>query len=182
MKKLTAENCRKMIAERHQLLPHDGLTIDGGYQLQALEIALPILEQQERGCEFCGDDGYLENDHGELGIEQMTCPYCLSKESVTFTGISPNHIDKNLQPGEYIVEIKTAGGAAIINGNPEKNHEATEELWGLIFETIHASKDLVRLEKEFSVWAERHPDMHGRIGRDWIAAEEEHQINQLHQR
>lgn len=48
MNKLTAEKCRKMIAERHQLLSYEGLTIDGGYQLQALEIALPILERQEQ--------------------------------------------------------------------------------------------------------------------------------------
>lgn len=32
------------------------------------------------------------------------------------TGINPVHIDPELPPGLYTVEIKTKGGAAIING------------------------------------------------------------------
>lgn len=46
MKKLTAEKCAWIIS---QLKRADHMTQEDDYQLQALEIALPILEQQERG-------------------------------------------------------------------------------------------------------------------------------------
>ena len=49
MKKLTAEKCREQIAECQALKERGYLSISGEYKLQALEIALPVLEQQERG-------------------------------------------------------------------------------------------------------------------------------------
>ncbi|MEB6533253.1 hypothetical protein MXM51_01645 [Pantoea stewartii] len=138
-----------------------------------------------QGCGHCGGNGHVEIDHGELGIENMTCPKCSSEDSkeddmsFVFTGIHPLHLDKNLQPGEYIVEIKTPGGAAILNGVADKHHKAVADLWALIFETIHASKDLQRLESDFYKWAQDNPDLHDAIGREWIAAEEEHHLKQL---
>ncbi len=47
MKKLTAEKCRKLIEELESLRERGYLSINGEYHLQALHIALPILEQQE---------------------------------------------------------------------------------------------------------------------------------------
>lgn len=49
MKKLTAEKCREQFDECRALKERGYLSINGEYKLQALEIALPILEQQERG-------------------------------------------------------------------------------------------------------------------------------------
>jgi len=49
MSKLTAEKCREIIEECRTLKERGYLSINGDYKLQALEIALPILEQQERG-------------------------------------------------------------------------------------------------------------------------------------
>ncbi|WP_426607463.1 DUF551 domain-containing protein [Pantoea anthophila] len=51
MNKLTAEECRELIQRLNdkQAHPMKGLTGDEKLYLQALEIALPILEQQERG-------------------------------------------------------------------------------------------------------------------------------------
>jgi len=49
MKKLTAEKCREFISVFKSLEKEGHLALTSGYHLQALEIALPILEQQERG-------------------------------------------------------------------------------------------------------------------------------------
>lgn len=49
MNKLTAEKCRQFIISMKSEQDRNQLSITVGYQLQALEIALPILEQQERG-------------------------------------------------------------------------------------------------------------------------------------
>lgn len=51
MNKLTAEECRELIQRLNdkQAHPMKGLTGDEKLYLPALEIALPILEQQERG-------------------------------------------------------------------------------------------------------------------------------------
>lgn len=46
MNKLTAEKCRELIAECQALQDRGYLSISGCYKLQALEIALPVLEQQ----------------------------------------------------------------------------------------------------------------------------------------
>ncbi|MBV4365888.1 hypothetical protein [Erwinia phyllosphaerae] len=50
MKKLTAEVARREISYLNvkQLSPSMGLTTEEGLYLESLEIALPILEQQER--------------------------------------------------------------------------------------------------------------------------------------
>lgn len=49
MRKLTAEKCRDRIQRLKDCQSSAfGLSIDGAYQLQALEIALPVLEQQEK--------------------------------------------------------------------------------------------------------------------------------------
>ena len=45
MKKLTAEKCSQLLDS----LNSNGMSIVEGYYCEALEIALPILEQQERG-------------------------------------------------------------------------------------------------------------------------------------
>ncbi|KGD79782.1 hypothetical protein ID10_08760 [Pantoea agglomerans] len=45
MKKLTAEKCCQLLDS----LNSNGMSILEGYYVEALEIALPILEQQERG-------------------------------------------------------------------------------------------------------------------------------------
>ena len=45
MKKLTAEKCCQLL----DTLNSNGMSILEGYYAEALEIALPMLEQQERG-------------------------------------------------------------------------------------------------------------------------------------
>lgn len=49
MNKLTAEKCREFISVFKSLEKEGHLALTSAYHLQALEIALPILEQQERG-------------------------------------------------------------------------------------------------------------------------------------
>ncbi|MGC0863522.1 hypothetical protein [Pantoea agglomerans] len=62
MKKLTAEKCRKLLEERLRQRDNGDISIGGNYTLQALEIALPILEKQERG------DGWIEWGGGEQPV------------------------------------------------------------------------------------------------------------------
>lgn len=47
MNKLTAEKCRSLIANMRGEWEESGLTTKEEKYLQALEIALPVLEQQE---------------------------------------------------------------------------------------------------------------------------------------
>lgn len=64
MNKLTAEIARMDIGHlrEHQANPHVGLSLREEKYLQALEIALPMLEQQEKG-----DDGWL-HWNGEMAL------------------------------------------------------------------------------------------------------------------
>lgn len=48
MNKLTAEKCREMFLHLFEEKRQDGITLKEDLYMQALEIALPILEQQER--------------------------------------------------------------------------------------------------------------------------------------
>lgn len=61
MKKLTAEKCCQLL----DTLNSNGMSILEGYYAEALEIALPILEQQERG-ESVGD--WIEWGGGERPV------------------------------------------------------------------------------------------------------------------
>ncbi|MFW0699059.1 hypothetical protein [Pantoea sp. R13S299] len=67
MKKLTAEVARRDIShlKAFQKQPNIGLSLREETYLQALEIALPILEQQERG------DGWIEWSGGDCPVERM---------------------------------------------------------------------------------------------------------------
>lgn len=47
MNKLTADDCKAFIATMRVQKSHGILSIAGEYHLQAMEIALPVLEQQE---------------------------------------------------------------------------------------------------------------------------------------
>lgn len=63
MKKLTAEKCCQLLDS----LNSNGMSILEGYYAEALEIALPILEQQERG-----GDGWIEWEGGECPVPRGT--------------------------------------------------------------------------------------------------------------
>jgi len=67
MNKLTAEKCRQFIISMKSEQDRNQLSITGGYQLQALEIALPILEQQERG-----EGDWIEWGGGERPVNPLT--------------------------------------------------------------------------------------------------------------
>ncbi|MBS6031535.1 MAG: hypothetical protein KIB40_00050 [Pantoea sp.] len=60
MNKLTAEKCREQIAEWERMMSASDIAVMVERHLQAYRIALPILEQQERGegdwIEWCGGD------------------------------------------------------------------------------------------------------------------------------
>lgn len=49
MNKLTAEKCREQIAEWERMMSVSDIAVMVERHLQAYRIALPILEQQERG-------------------------------------------------------------------------------------------------------------------------------------
>lgn len=63
MKKLTAEVARRDIShlKAFQKQPNIGLSLREETYLQALEIALPILEQQEVQCPKCGGTGQMDS-------------------------------------------------------------------------------------------------------------------------
>lgn len=71
MNKLTAEKCRQFIISMKSEQDRNQLSITGEYQLQALEIALPILEQQERGCQKCGGTGMADSGGTQPWGEQI---------------------------------------------------------------------------------------------------------------
>lgn len=74
---LTPNEARRLIDKlHHNQTKEHGISILEEKYLAALEIALTVLEQQERGCKSCGGNGHVEIDHGELGIEHMTCDKC----------------------------------------------------------------------------------------------------------
>lgn len=64
MKKLTTEKCREFIRVFKSLEKEGHLALTSAYHLQALEIALPILEQQERG------DGWIEWGGGNCPVPE----------------------------------------------------------------------------------------------------------------
>lgn len=83
MKKLTAESARTDIANLHGFLnnPRIGLSLREERYLQALEIALPVLEQQEKGA-----DGWIEWRGGE-------CPIAHPRQEVEYlTRLGNEHI------------------------------------------------------------------------------------------
>lgn len=72
MNKLTAEKCRELLKElRHTKARGAGLTESAIGYLQALEIALPILEQQERGCQKCNGTGEMDSGGTQPWREQI---------------------------------------------------------------------------------------------------------------
>jgi len=69
MNKLTAERCRDRIASLKRNRRVFGLAMDSELYLQALEIALPVLEQQEKQAEQQVDtDGWIEWKGGECPV------------------------------------------------------------------------------------------------------------------
>jgi len=64
MKKLTAERCREKIEMWERLERNNSLATTSEDHLQAYRIALPILEQQERG------DGWIEWGGGECPVPE----------------------------------------------------------------------------------------------------------------
>lgn len=75
MKKLTAEKCR----ERIEWLEKWNLSIAEEVYLQALEIALPILDQQEQEsrCQQCGGTGWAGGNRpwGEPVTVECDCQF-----------------------------------------------------------------------------------------------------------
>jgi hypothetical protein len=64
MNKLTADKCREMFLNLFEDKRQDGINLKEDLYLQALKIALPILEQQERG-----EDGWIEWGGGECPVD-----------------------------------------------------------------------------------------------------------------
>lgn len=67
MNKLTAEKCREQIDNLNAEWEGNGITDEESLYLQALEIALPILEQQERGE---GEGEWMEWGGGECPVDE----------------------------------------------------------------------------------------------------------------
>ncbi len=65
MNKITAEKCREQLDECRALKERGYLSINGEYKLQALEIALPVLEQQEKGDDT-EDTFIVMRKHGKV--------------------------------------------------------------------------------------------------------------------
>ncbi len=65
MDKLTAKKCREMFLNLFEDKRQDGITLKEDLYMQALQIALPILEQQERG-------EWIEWKGGECPVADFT--------------------------------------------------------------------------------------------------------------
>jgi len=65
MKKLTAEVCRQHIDRLTDGGEQNGRSLREDDYLQALEIALPVLEQQEKG-----DDGWIDWKGGDIPVDR----------------------------------------------------------------------------------------------------------------
>lgn len=61
MNKLTADRCRDRIASLKRNRRVFGLAMDSELYLKALEIALPVLEQQEKVCQKCDGSGAMDS-------------------------------------------------------------------------------------------------------------------------
>ncbi|WP_313677115.1 hypothetical protein [Pantoea vagans] len=70
MNKLTAEKCREQIAEWEMMMKDWDLSIASFKHLQAYRIALPILEQQERG-----EGDWIEWGGGERPVAKVEVKY-----------------------------------------------------------------------------------------------------------
>lgn len=64
MKKLTSDTAHSLLARMKENATYVDPSIHEGYMIQALEIALPVLEQQEKG-----DDGWIEWGGGDCPVE-----------------------------------------------------------------------------------------------------------------
>ncbi|WP_033782063.1 hypothetical protein [Pantoea sp. 9140] len=72
MKKLTAEKCKSVIEGfKWMAAEGPGMSIRDEYDIQAYEIALPILEQQERGCTKCNGTGEMDSGGTQPWGEQI---------------------------------------------------------------------------------------------------------------
>lgn len=115
MKKLTAEKCCQLLDS----LNSNGMSILEGYYVEALEIALPILEQQERP------------------IEQVKCPFpCGWKELLRVAMNDGAFLSQKLIEGEEVRDIHRH--AALSN---------TDRLVSVITAILDASEEMEQQER-----------------------------------
>ncbi|MCG7388780.1 hypothetical protein [Pantoea sp. ACRSB] len=79
MKKLTAEKCRERITHLSRAKRMLGVSMAEEDYLEALEIALPVLEQQEQVCPKCGGTGMADSGGiqpwGEQILVECDCQF-----------------------------------------------------------------------------------------------------------
>lgn len=90
------------------------------------------------------------------------------------TGILPNHIDPELEPGEYLVTVTTKGGAAIVNGERQDVYKALADLWEAV--TINHQALGADLSGEIFKWVEQYKDLDLQLHHDFVAGEIENQM------
>lgn len=72
MKKLTAEKCMSVInGLKWMAAEGPGMSIRDEYDIQAYELALKALEQQERACQKCGGTGMADSGGTQPWGEQI---------------------------------------------------------------------------------------------------------------
>lgn len=69
MNKLTAKKCREQIAEWERMMSVSDIAVMVERHLQAYRIALPILEQQERGDDWIEWGGGEQPVNGDVMVE-----------------------------------------------------------------------------------------------------------------
>lgn len=90
------------------------------------------------------------------------------------TGILPNHIDPELEPGEYLVTVTTKGGAAIVNGERQDIYKALADLWEAV--TINHQALGAELSSEIGKWSHQYKDLEVQLHHDFMTGEIEHQM------
>ncbi|MGC8435907.1 hypothetical protein [Mixta calida] len=86
MNKLTAEKCREMFLHLFEDKRQDGVTLKEDLYMQALEIALPILEQQERG------EGWIEWNGGECPVGDCELVVAKLRDGTVLTALSAGNL------------------------------------------------------------------------------------------
>lgn len=117
MKKLTADKCREMIHDINVKRDETGLSIREERYLEALEIALPVLEQKESGCQKCGGTGMADSGGTQPWGEQILieCDCVIEQQKKGNDGWIEWGGGSRPVKGDTVLETRWSDGDTVIN-------------------------------------------------------------------
>lgn len=112
MNKLTAEVARQDLNHLKSWVETCGISIKEERYMQALEIALPVLEQQESQCQKCGDTGHMDSGGtqpwGEPIMVECDCQFEQQEKDESWTKWNGHSVPVELLGS--VVTVKFADG------------------------------------------------------------------------